>query len=486
MDQEALNEVNEPFLPQNDDGFSVDEDESFIKTTTLAYSVKYNGEQIFIDSINWRDSSLLKLQILLSFFAFVLFGLVDQAIGTLIPVFQKEYNVGDAQTGLLFLSSITGYILMGLMNGFFHNWVGLRGFLIGGFMSMTICYTAFSFAPPFLVLVIFAIGSGIGCGILDAACNAWVSKLCDSNQILGILHGCYGLGCMIAPSLITALLERKVNPWKWNYYYRLLAILAFSIGCLFALVFRYETTAKYKYENALKSGRINREGIELSNLNSSDENPELVIYREASLSDALRSKLVWTFSLILFFCVGGEASFGAWVVSFLVRINHLKYKTSSHMATTFWAGVMFGRTFLGFVTAHFFNTELMANMCYIGGSVLGYLTFYMISYTSLYWLFYVVVFITGLFAGPIFPTTIVSTIGILPHDLHTSGVGFICAFGGGGAAAVPFLIGVLAESGTTGLRIFPLVLSIVHVLLFISWALITKNFLLTYKRPQGN
>lgn len=486
MNQETFDEVNEPFIPKSNDLESAAGEGSGNSKSSSPYHVEYKGSEIFIDSVNWRHSTLLKFQILLSFAAFVLFGLVDQAIGTLIPIFQREYKVGDAQTGFLFLSSITGYILMGLMNGIFHNLLGLRGFLVMGFMAMTITYTIFSFAPPFWVLVMFAIGSGTGCGILDAACNAWISKLVDSNQILGILHGCYGLGCMIAPSLITSLVEREVNPWKWNYYYRLLATLAFSVCCLNAFVFRFETTAKYKYQNALKSGRINKEGIELTNLNSSDEEPDFVAYHEATLTDALKSKLVWTFSMILFFCVGGEAAFGSWIVSFLLRINHLPYKTSSHMATTFWAGVMLGRTCLGFVTAHFFSTELMANMCYIGGSVLGYFMFYMISYTSLYWLFFIVVFITGLFAGPIFPTTIVSTIGILPHELHTSGVGFICAFGGGGAAAVPFLIGILAESSATGLRIFPLVLAVVHVLLFISWSLITRNFLPTYKRPQGN
>ena len=71
------------------------------------------------------------------------------------------------------------------------------------------------------------------------------------------------------------------------------------------------------------------------------------------------------FALILFIYVGGEAAFAAWLVTFLLRIKNLDYKTASYMATTFWSGVTIGRIGLGFVTAHFFSSELWANLIYI-------------------------------------------------------------------------------------------------------------------------
>ena len=62
--------------------------------------------------------------------------------------------------------------------------------------------------------------------------------------------------------------------------------------------------------------------------------------------------------------------------------------------------------------------------------------------------------VTGIAIGPIFPTTIVSLVNILPAKYQTSGIGFICAFGGGGGAGIPFLIGLL-ESSEVGLRTYP-------------------------------
>ena len=51
---------------------------------------------------------------------------------------------------------------------------------------------------------------------------------------------------------------------------------------------------------------------------------------------------------------------------------------------------------------------------------------------------FLVVLVTGIAIGPIFPTTIVSLVNILPAKYQTSGIGFICAFGGGGGAEFHF------------------------------------------------
>ncbi|EGV65719.1 MFS general substrate transporter [Yamadazyma tenuis ATCC 10573] len=447
------------------------------------YNVEYKGEVLYIESKDWRKSNSLKFQIVVVLCLFTLFGLGDQAVGALIPIFQKHYHVSDLQASFLFLSAITGYILMGLLNGIIHEKIGLRGILIIGTVSLCTGFGVFSTAPPFWVMVVFASFTGTGCGVLDAACNSWVGGLIDSNQILGILHGCYGLGCLISPSLISNLLERKINPWKWNQYYRLLFWLALVMFGVSSFVFRRETAKKYSYVFDLKVGKIGKDGYELSSANDELEEDDLDKFQNASLGDSLKSKLVWTFSLFLFLYVGGEVAFGSWLISYLLRVTKVSYKMSSHIATSFWTGLMVGRTVLGFATAYYFNTELTANLTYAVGSVMGFIVFYAISFTTWHWLFFVIAFVTGVCVGPIFPTTIVSAIGILPTKYHTSGVGFICAFGGGGAAVVPFLVGLVANSSKTGLKLFPLIILLDFLFLGTWWLLITKKFLPTYVRP---
>lgn len=58
----------------------------------------------------------------------------------------------------------------------------------------------------------------------------------------------------------------------------------------------------------------------------------------------------------------------------------------------------------------------------------------------------VAVSLQGFFLGPLFPGVVVVTTKLLPKHLHVSAIGFAAAFGGAGAAVLPFIVGVLAEA----------------------------------------
>jgi len=58
----------------------------------------------------------------------------------------------------------------------------------------------------------------------------------------------------------------------------------------------------------------------------------------------------------------------------------------------------------------------------------------------------VAVSLQGFFLGPLFPAAVVVTTKLLPKHLHVSSIGFAAAFGGGGAAALPFAVGAIAQA----------------------------------------
>ncbi|SGZ52055.1 CIC11C00000006002 [Sungouiella intermedia] len=487
-----LDNLEQPFLEDQNknaephDTFHDLEGPDFIKLASLPvsekYTVEFRGEEIVVDSANWRDSNLLKLQIIASYCNFILFGLAEQTLGTLIPELQAHYKINDLKTGYVFLASVSGYFSMALLTEVCHRRLGVRGVVIMGTTSMTLGYLVLSTRPPFFVFILCYVLSGLGFGSLDAGLNGWMGNLVDLNQLLGILHGCYGIGCMISPPLITHLVDRDVNPWSWNSYYLVLSCVAASCLLFFALVFRRETPAKYEFSVILKETRRQLEDKNASDDETTSESDSSS--QAASLSQSLRSKLVWFFSIIMFVYVGAEVAFGAWMVTFLLRVKNLTYKMSSYMATTFWTGLTAGRICLGFVTAHYFSSELSANWVYIVVSLVGYGVFCMFAYTSAVGILFPVVFLTGLFVGPIFPTTIVAAIEILPVKYHASGVGFICAFGGGGGAAIPFLIGLVAQTSERGLKFYPFIIIILFKLLLVAWLLLCVKFR-THKRRSA-
>ncbi|KAI5963474.1 uncharacterized protein KGF55_002354 [Candida pseudojiufengensis] len=478
---ETSNEINE-----------TNEQNSLSKT--YPKKVEFEGENLTIDSNNWRDSKLLKLQIIASFLVFILFGLGEQTVGTIIPELQSDYKINDLKVSLIFFTSVMGYLIMAILNNISHDYLGIRGVSVMGATLMTLAYIIGSMKPPYFIFLLGYLSHGLGLGALDASLNAWMGNLIDSNQLLGILHGCYGIGSLITPSLITFLLEKKFNPWKWNQYYIFLAICGSSILIFVAYTFRFETPKKYKYlaqsrHEISKNQNQNQNEFELNDLNKddfeinedSDENNDNNEH-SATFSQAIKSPLIWAFASILFIYVGGEASFGAWLVTYLLRVKKLSYKVSSYMATTFWLGLTIGRIILGFVTANFFKTELTANLIYILISLIGYILFWFFSFTQLTLILFIIVFITGIVVGPIFPTTVVSSVNILPAKYQTVGIGFICAFGGAGAAGIPFLIGLLAESSDIGLKAYPIIIIIMFATLLLFWTLIIIKFAKVYRR----
>lgn len=484
MSSIPLEDLNEPFLEPGPEGSTGDghgPDFKYLATLppNQKYVTQFNGQQVYIDSVDWRDSKLMKFQVVVALLTFILFGLGDQTIGTIIPKLQEQYHIGDLQTSFIFLSSTAGYFILALTCEFFQRSFGVRGVGIIGTGCLALAFFIISTHPPFWLFIVCYMINGIGLGSLDASVNGWVGGIADSNQILGIVHGCYGLGCMISPPLITKLMERKHNPWNWNHYYVVLSIYGVINLVCFTFSFRHETAAKHKFNVILKEQKRSLADKDPEfEIGSGDESVEDTVNEgtDVSFTDALKSKLVWVFAICLFIYVGGEVAFGAWLMTFLIRIKKLSYNYSSWMATTFWLGLTVGRIALGFVTAHVFNTELMANLAYIVASLAGYLIFCLFAFSKANWILFPIVFITGLFVGPIFPTTIVASIEILPTRYHATSVGFICAFGGGGAAALPFLVGFVADHSKLGMKAHPFIVFALYLILLVLWAGICKRY----------
>lgn len=79
----------------------------------------------------------------------------------------------------------------------------------------------------------------------------------------------------------------------------------------------------------------------------------------------------------------------------------------------------------------------------------------------------VAVSLQGFFLGPLFPGAIVMVTKLLPQHLHVSSIGFAAAFGGSGAAILPFAVGALAQAkGVSVLQPFIIALS---GAIFVAW-----------------
>ncbi|ODV60615.1 MFS transporter, partial [Ascoidea rubescens DSM 1968] len=389
--------------------------------------VKFQGHDVIIDSDDIKENNLLKIQVILSYLSFIIFGLSDQTIGVLIPVFVKDYEMKESTISLLYFAQFFGYFIISVFNDYLHRLMGFHGVLVTSVGLIGTCSFIGMFKPPFFVLIIGYVLCGIGVGAQDAAVGVWLGKLKYSNELSGLLHASYGVGCIVTPIFVTKVLLN--NNISWRYHYLIIFMLAMVVSIIDFFVFKHESKWKYRFqveENKSEENESENDG----NANES-----------SGIRNAIKNKKVLGLALFLFLYVGTEVSIGAWTLSYLIKIKNGTMDQMSVVISMFWFGLTLGRIVLGFVTPKL-SSEYLANMIYESLSIVFFVLFCL---GSSYWLFIATVFLTGVFIGPIFPTTTIYSVKILPVQLHVSGVGFAMALGGGGAAVLPWLMGNLCE-----------------------------------------
>ncbi|KAL9030873.1 MAG: hypothetical protein Q9196_001046 [Gyalolechia fulgens] len=298
-----------------------------------------------------------------------------------------------------------------------------------------ITYVVIATHPPYPAVVAILALAGLGNGLVDAAWNAWIGTLTHTNELLGLLHGFYGLGATISPLISTSMITKAHLGW-WTFFYPMAALAALEV-VTGSLAFWSETGAKYVDVN-----RANGERKGMTRL-------------------ALRQKVTWICAMFLLCYVGLEVSLGGWIVNFMIRVRHGEPFSSGMTATGFWLGITVGRVFLGFITPKV--GERLAVSVYLLVSVGLELVFWLVPQ---FIVSAVAISFLGFFTGPIFPSTIIAVTKLLPSDMHVAAIGFSAAIGGGGAALLPFAVGAIAQAkGPATLQ--PIVLALLALLLSI-------------------
>jgi fucose permease len=105
---------------------------------------------------------------------------------------------------LVFLAPFVGYGIAALLNNKVHMRFGQLGVAVIAPSCKITAYVITCVHPPYPVLPIIFMLAGFGNGLEDGGWNAWIGNMENANELLGFLHGCYGLGATISPLVATA------------------------------------------------------------------------------------------------------------------------------------------------------------------------------------------------------------------------------------------------------------------------------------------
>ncbi|KUI66354.1 Bypass of stop codon protein 6 [Cytospora mali] len=388
-------------------------------------------------------------RVLSSFWSLLVMGMNDAAYGAIIPYMGAYYGLSFTIVSLVFLSPFMGYILSAILNNSIHQRFGQRGIAMLCSGCHLIAYTIACLHPPYPVLVVAYMLAGFGNGLADAAWNAWVGAMANPNEVLGMLHACYGMGGVVAPLVATAMITKADVEW-YDYYYVMIGVAAIEMVAT-VTTFRKATGQVFKDSHPKIVGR-----------------PGASRMREALLQMPA-ARVTWLCAVFMLCNVGVGVALGGWIVQFMIDVRNGGAFASGMTATGFWLGLTVGRVVLGFVTPRL--GERLALMIYLPTAMGLELLFWLVPQ---FFVSAVVVALQGFFLGPLFPAVVVAATKLLPKHLHVSTIGFVAAFGGGGAAVLPFAVGAIAQSRGVGV-LQPIVLTLLGVLLALWLALPNFN-----------
>lgn len=369
----------------------------------------------------WSEPWINTYRLAAAFWGFTINGVQDASLGPMLPYLEKHYKVDYITVSLLFLPPFCGYVLSAMLSDMIHMRYGRRSVAMITPLTRIFSFLTFAFHPSYIFLVMVLTVAGFGSGLQDGSYNAWVGTMPQATQLLGCLHGFYGVGALLAPLSITYMVEKLGYEW-YSYFYVLVVAeiieLCTAVPAFWAETGQSSTTDSSSIDDARSQNSV-----------------------KTVLTSSPAAKITWISALFMLGAVGIEVTLGGWITTFMLRVRHASAFVSGMSATGFWIGFTAGRFTLGFVSSRIGERRAV---CIYLALITAFLTvFWLVPdiYVSI-----VSIGFAGFFIGPIFPMAVVAMTVLLPSHLHISGISFAATVGMCGGALLPFGVGAIAQS----------------------------------------
>lgn len=248
-----------------------------------------------------------------------------------------------------------------------------------------IAFLISSLHPPFESLIAAFIFVGLANGLKKSSWNSFVGGLQDSNEVLGILQGFFGVGGVVTPILANSLFTQY--GWAWyQWYYIMTAIggldLVISFTAFFpksGRVYREETMAIPLDQSGPRHGTVAGSQVSESSKGPLHQIRKILLkIKHTSAVSAFKWNMVPISCAFLLAYVGVESSLSGWLTTFMIRVRGGSAFASGVISTGYWAGITVGRFTLGFATGRLFKSEKHAVLFYVAAAVVFQLLHWLI------------------------------------------------------------------------------------------------------------
>ncbi|MDR0584688.1 MAG: MFS transporter [Treponema sp.] len=239
---------------------------------------------------------MTKLQRIMLFFllfgTMLIFGLIENIKGVSYPLIKAEFDASWEQQGFMVSMLSLSYVSFSIAAGIFLGRFGIKPAFLSGFAALTLGLFSVFFMPGFFsaAAALFLVFAGFG--FFEVGINALASRTFTSKAavLMNMLHAFYGIGAIIGPKAAGLLANNAGFGWRYIYLLCLPLSLMLFIPGIFI---------KFPEEKHSRSA-----------VNEADKTGGPV--KRKSFFDALRSPMVWFFSLTLGLAVVIEMNSANW------------------------------------------------------------------------------------------------------------------------------------------------------------------------------
>jgi len=369
-----------------------------------------------------------RLPVLIANAAFVLIGVAAGGNGVLLVAQMGGYGVDRATIGIVFFAGSAGFVLAGLHSGTLVRRFGFRGALAAGGGAYVLAGLYLATRPPFAAFMLAQVIFGYGTGMFESVLNAYLASLPDTRALLNRLHAFFGVGALLGPVLAAGL----VSLASWTVVYLVLA--AACVPLLAGIL--------VSYPGQRGPGPAVRPAPSAPAAPDVPEPPAPPA--GGLLGAALRDRGVLLGTVLLAVYVGLEIGVGNWGFSYLVEGRGLSASLAGYSVSGYWLGLTAGRFLISPAAARArVSTATMMYACMTGVTAVAALAWLAPSPG----LAVAALVLLGFCLGPIFPTMMAIVPQLTQERLAPSAIGVMNAGSVVGGAGLPWLAGVITQSG---------------------------------------
>lgn len=465
---------------------------------------RYAGHR---DSNDPQNSKSMFLKECSLYTCFLLAGWVDATVGALLPAIREHWDLSFVLVSMLFVGTFVGCIIAATFVSPLMDKFGY-GKMISGAAALALIFPiVFLTMPPFPVLIVAMIFSGMSTSTLDALVNVWISQRPKADVRLGFLHCLYGIGALCSPLAAIPFIEKRGVAFQ--YFFCVSLGLATLVTTLVTVAFRLQrdehvegadenaadadasielqpqSTSAHDVKGKASSTKgdavsISHDPVDLmpntnANAFASELHPVPAPTNARSGFEKLKAVVKQSKVLLLAgftgIYVGTEVTVGGWSSTFLIEARK-QGASANALVSGFWAGIAFGRILLIPVTAWFGDeiAIIVYLLCAVGLQLLVWFVPNIIANA-------VALALLGVFLGPAFPCMIrVTTKTIRPRAHLTAAISFISTFSAAGMALLPLIVGLASQKASQGIKILPPMLVGLLSLQVLLWIASNKEY----------